>query len=86
MVGLMIPFQSALLFIFAILVYIIIVDENVASYLIIIFKIFRINAQRFLWMIRFHPRNPITNLMIKWKYDKIARELKSESLKNIKKY
>ena len=30
--------------------------------------------------------NPITNLMIKWKYDKIARELKSESLKNIKKY
>jgi hypothetical protein len=36
-----------------------------------------------LWMIRFHPRNPITNLMMKWKYDRIARELEKEFQENI---
>jgi hypothetical protein len=33
-----------------------------------------------LWMIRFHPRNPITNLMMKWKYDKMAKDLEKEFL------
>jgi hypothetical protein len=54
------------------------VDENVVLYLTLIFKIIRVNAERMLWMIRFHPRNPITNLMMKWKYDRIARELEKE--------
>jgi hypothetical protein len=31
-----------------------------------------------LWMIRLHPKNPITNLMMKWKYEKLARELQAE--------
>jgi hypothetical protein len=31
-----------------------------------------------LWMIRLHPKNPITNLMMKWKYERLARELQEE--------
>lgn len=72
------PVQSSLLIIFTILAYIIIIDENVATYLTLIFKIMRVNIERMLWMIRFHPRNPITNLMMKWKYERLARELQAE--------
>jgi hypothetical protein len=78
MVGLMTPFQSGCLVIFGILAYLIWVDENVIIYLTLIFKILRVNTERMLWMIRFHPRNPITNLMMKWKYDRIARDLMKE--------
>ena len=76
----MTPFQSACLVIFAILTYLIWVDENVAIYLTLVFKIMRVNAERMLWMIRFHPHNPITNLMMKWKYARIAKELEKEFL------
>ena len=75
----MTPFQSACVVIFGILAYLIWVDENIATYLTLIFKIIRINTERMLWMIRFHPKNPITNLMMKWKYDRIAKEMIKES-------
>jgi hypothetical protein len=54
------------------------IDENILIYLTLIFKILKINTERMLWMIRFHPRNPITNLIMKLKYDKIARQLQKE--------
>ncbi len=76
----MTPFQSACVVIFGILAYLIWVDENIATYLTLIFKIIRINTERMLWMIRLHPKNPITNLMMKWKYAKIAKELEKEFL------
>jgi hypothetical protein len=74
----MTPFQSSCLVIFGILAYLIITDKNVAEYLTLIFKMSRLNVERMLWMIKFHPRNPITNLMMKWKYDRLARELEKE--------
>ena len=78
----MTPFQSACVVIFGILAYLIWVDENVAVYLTLIFKIMRVNTERMLWMIRLHPYNPITNLIMKLKYDKIAKELEKEYFKN----
>lgn len=74
----MTPFQSACLIIFGILAYLMWVDENVAIYLTLIFKIMKVNTERMMWMIRFHPRNPITNLMMKFKYDRLARQLQKE--------
>jgi len=74
----MTPFQSACLVIFGILAYLIWVDENVAVYLSLIFKVIKINTERMFWMIRLHPKNQITNLMMKWKYEKLARELQAE--------
>jgi hypothetical protein len=76
----MTPFQSACVVIFGILAYLMWVDENVAVYLTLIFKIMRVNTERMLWMIRLHPYNPITNLIMKLKYDKIAKELEKEFL------
>ena len=78
----MTPFQSACVVIFGILAYLMLVDENVAVYLTLIFKIIKINTERMLWMIRLHPYNPITNLIMKLKYDKIAKELEKEYFKN----
>jgi hypothetical protein len=48
--------------------------------LTLIFKIIKINTERMFWMIRLHPYNPITNLIMKLKYDKIAKELEKEFL------
>jgi hypothetical protein len=53
-------------------------DQNVADYINLTFKLVKVNIERMLWMIRFHPQNPITNLMMKWKYDRIAKQLQKE--------
>lgn len=74
----MTPYQSILLIIFGVIGYMIIIDPNVSQYLTLVFKIIRLNTERLYWMLRFHPRNPITNLIKRWEYDKIARELQKE--------
>jgi hypothetical protein len=74
----MTPFQSTCAILFAILAYLILTDKNVADYLTLVFKMMRLNVERMFWMIRLHPKNPITNLMMRWKYDKIAKELEKE--------
>jgi hypothetical protein len=74
----MTPFQSTCVIIFAIISYLIITDKNVADYLTLVFRMSKLNIERMFWMIRLHPKNPITNLIKKWEYDKIARELQKE--------
>ena len=74
----MTPFQSTCVIIFAIIAYLVITDKNVADYLILVFKMTRLNVDRYLWMMRLHPKNPITNLMMRWKYARIAKELEKE--------
>lgn len=71
-------FYYSVLFVFAVLVYIIAVDRNVSDAIVLLSKSFQIKLERFYWMIRFHPRNPITNLIMKWKYEKLAQELHRE--------
>ncbi len=70
-----------LLLIFTIIAAMMVLDNNVSIYFTLIFKIWKVNFERLLWMIRFHPRNPITNLIMKWKYDRIAKEFEKEFLK-----
>jgi hypothetical protein len=72
------PLNSTLLIIFAIVAYLIIVDKNIADYLTLVFKMTKMNIDRMFWMIRLHPKNPITNLMMRWKYNQIAKELQRE--------
>jgi hypothetical protein len=74
----MISFNYGILLIFAVIAYMMIMDPNINEYITLIFKILKVNTKRMLWMIRFHPKNPITNLMMRWKYDKIARDLQKE--------
>lgn len=74
--------NSTLLVIFGIVAYLIIVDKNVADYLTLLTKIIKMNVERTYWMIRLHPKNPITNLMMRIEYDRIAKELHKELIKN----
>ena len=74
----MTSFQSACLLIFGILAYLIWIDKNIAEYLILVFEVIKINTEKKILMIRLHPHNPITNLMMKWKYEKLAREIQAE--------
>lgn len=74
----MTTYYYVLFIIFSVIAYMIVVDNNVASYITLIFKILKVNTERLIWMIRFHPRNPITNLLKRWEYDRIARELQKE--------
>lgn len=74
--------QSLTLLIFIIIAYVLIVDRNVSDYLLLVFKITRINIERLFWMIRFHPKNPITNFIKEWEYAKLAKELHKKMVKN----
>ena len=75
----MTPFQTTCIILFSIVAYLIVVDKNVAEYLTLVIKITKINIVRTLWMIRLHPNNPITNLMIKWEYYKLVRKFQNEN-------
>ena len=70
--------QSSILIFFVILFYIIAVDKNVEDFLILQLKLLKINFERFIWMVRFHPRNPITNFIQARKYEKLAEDLHNQ--------
>lgn len=70
--------NSILFFIFLVIVYAITVDKNVADLINLLPKIILMNLQRYIMMIQLHPRNPITNLMMRFKYDRIAKKLHKE--------
>jgi hypothetical protein len=72
------PLNSTLLIIFGVVAYMMIMDKNVGDYLTLVFKMTKLNIERVYWMIRLHPKNPITNLLVRLKYDRIARELQKE--------
>ena len=71
-------FQSLLLIIFGVIAYMMIIDENVAVYITLIFKILKVNTERLFWMVKYHPNNFITTFLNNRKYDRIARELEKE--------
>jgi hypothetical protein len=64
--------------IFAFIFYVMSIDSNVSTYLNIIFKLLKVNYEKLIWLIRFHPKNPITNLIMRFKYNKIAKDLYKE--------
>lgn len=74
----MLTYQSTILILFGIIVYMMIVDENVSDGINLVFKLMSIKIERLYWMARFHPRNPITNFIMQRKYEKLARELHEE--------
>lgn len=74
-------YYYSLILVFSIICFIIVVDQNVSDYTILIFKLIKINIERVFWMIKLHPKNPITNYMMKRKYSKIAKELHKELIK-----
>jgi hypothetical protein len=63
---------------FSIFGFIIAVDRNVSDYIILLFQLMKINIEKYYWMIKLHPKNPVTNYFMRRKYFKIARDLHEE--------
>jgi hypothetical protein len=74
-------YYYSLILVFSIICFMIVVDQNVADYLTLVFKLIKINIERVFWMAKLHPKNPITNYMMKRRYSKIAKELHKELTK-----
>lgn len=68
-------YYFGLFFIFIIIATMMIIDRNVADYFLLVLNLIKITIERYIWMIRLHPKNPITNFIKKRQYDKIAKEL-----------
>lgn len=71
-------YYYTLFIIFTVIVTMMILDNNVSDYINLLFKILKLNTERLIWMIRFHPNNFITTYLQNRKYDKIAKELEKE--------
>lgn len=57
----------------------ILVDRNVADFLVLNLRLLRVNLvktlERLKFLIIYHPKNPITNFVMRRRYSKIAEEL-----------
>ena len=74
----MFSLNYGLLLVLGIVLYIMITDQNVVDYFLLIFKMMKINMVRLLWIIRFHPNNFITTWIQNSKYARIAKDLEKE--------
>jgi|688.fasta_scaffold45146_7 hypothetical protein len=71
-------YHYVLFLIFSIIGVMIVIDANVADYIVLLTRMIKLNTERVFWMIRLHPKNPISNFMMNRKYYKIAKELEEE--------
>jgi hypothetical protein len=69
---------QALILVVCIISYVFIVDRNVLDYMMLLVKLLMINFDRLKWLAIYHPKNPITNLYMKYKYSKIAKKMIKE--------
>ena len=63
---------------FAIIVYMMIVDENVSTAIVYVFKLIDIKLQRWKWIILNHPGNPINRYLIWRRSWRLAKEFEKE--------
>ena len=63
---------------FAIIVYMMVVDENVSTAIVYVFKLIDIKLQRWKWFILNHPGNPINRYLIWRRSWRMAKELEKE--------
>jgi hypothetical protein len=58
-----------------------VIDQNIGDYLILLIKTFKLNIERMFWMIRFHPAilsSPIGKWWMMRKYMRTVKELSQE--------
>ena len=66
---------------FTVIAVMMIIDQNVGDYLLLVFKITKLNFERMIWTIRFHPfwiSNPIGKWWMMRKYIKTVEQLAQE--------
>jgi len=71
-------YYYSLLTVFVIILTVIVIDQNIGDYLILLTKSVRLNVERMFWMIRFHPvilSSPIGKWWMMRKYMRTVKEL-----------
>lgn len=71
-------YYYSLFFVFTVVAVMVVLDANVGDYIILLTKILKVNTERFIWKIRFHPRNPISNYLLWRRSLKMAEEMQKE--------
>jgi hypothetical protein len=67
-------YYYTLLFIFALVAYMIAVDSNVATYVVLLYKLLRINIIRMTFMVKMYPRLLFDSWSIKRRLDKSRKD------------
>jgi len=71
-------YQQVLLALFGVIAVAMVIDKNVADFFLLCLKFVGVQFQRWWWMVRFHPQNPLTNFIMERKMAKLARDLQKE--------
>ncbi len=74
-------YYYSLFTLFSIIITMMVVDPNVADYIVLLVKIVKTKIERIIWMIRFHPiitTSPIFRWWMMRKYMRTVEELSQE--------
>lgn len=71
-------YQIVLFALFSIISIMIVLDKNVAEYIVLLTKVVKLQFDRCMFMIKYHPKNPITNYIQTQKMNRLALELQRE--------
>lgn len=63
----------------ALVVAIMILDENVYVWCILRIRLIEINIKRYILMAKLHPKNPLTNYLMDRRIKKLVKELTKEN-------
>jgi hypothetical protein len=75
-------YNLTILAVFGIVAYMMIVDQNVADFILLIPRIIKLNVERFYWKIRFHPivtTNKLSQWLMMRKYEKMIKEYEQQN-------
>jgi hypothetical protein len=59
---------------FAVILYMMSVDENVSKFIVLIFKFLRVQVMRGIFWVKFYPRLRLDTAILKWKSRKILKK------------
>jgi hypothetical protein len=68
-------YYYAIFAVFAIIVYMITVDKNVAVFIDLMIRYAWVQLKRAWWIVRFHPINPIPRWTLNWRIERMTRQL-----------
>ena len=71
-------YYYGLLLVFGVVAYMIVVDKNVATYIILLGKIAKLKVSRFIFWLKFYPRLRFDTFWLKRKSKKALNALKQE--------
>jgi hypothetical protein len=63
---------------FSVIAYMMVVDRNVVTLIELMFQYAGVQLKRAWWIIRFHPINPIPRWTLKWRIERMTKQLEKD--------